>query len=530
MRRFPALPLLALALAASGCGGGSAAKAGSGPLLVMARVKDAVVLDPSHATDGLSLNVTNEVMQNIVGLKPGSFEIVGEIARSWSVSDDGRTWTFELRPGLQFSDGTAADAAAVKFNLDRWRLRSHPAHGSFAYPYYASVFGGFPGAIVDVRAPSPTRLVIGLASPRGSFLHDLADQAFGIGSPAAISADPKGFELKPVGSGPYMVAEWVRDDHITLVANPKWAGKKPGYPTVLIRDIPDQATSVLSLEKGDIDMLTDPRPEDAKTLAAKGIALALQPANNTSYIAPETEKKPFGDPRVRQAIAYAIDKEAMVAHLYAKGAMVANDWLPPGMLGDNPALKAYPHDVARAKALLAAAGYPHGFSTTLSYPTSPRPYLPDPPRVAETLQSDLRAAGIEVTLQPSEFGVFLDKVRHGEHELALIGWTGDNGDPDNFLYPLLDQDSARKDGTAQNYSFWRDPAYHELMLAGQRTNDPAKRAAIYRKALVMIHDLAPAIPLVHTTVPVALKPTIKGFVPSPNTAYHFVLIQPPAGS
>jgi peptide/nickel transport system substrate-binding protein len=198
------------------------------------------------------------------------------------------------------------------------------------------------------------------------------------------------------------------------------------------------------------------------------------------------------------------------------------------MLGDNPAVKAYPHDVARAKALLAAAGFPHGFATSLSYPTSPRPYLPEPQRVAEAIQANLKQAGIEITLQPSELGVFLDKIRHGEHEICLIGWTGDNGDPDNFLYPLLDQDSARKDGTAQNYSFWRDPAFHRLMLAGQQTVDEAKRRAIYQQALVMVRDQAPAIPLVHTTVPVVLKSSIRGFVPSPNTAYHFELMRPGA--
>lgn len=493
----------------------------------MARVKDAVVLDPAHATDGLSLNTTNEVMQNLVQFKPGSFDVVPDAARTWSVSGDGKTWTFDLKPNLVFSDGTPLDAAAVKFNFDRWRLRSNPAHGNFAYPYYVSVFGGFPGLITDVRVVSPTRVVFTLASPRGSFLHDIAEQSFGIGSPAAINADPKGFDLKPVGSGPYQLAEWVRDDHITLVANPKWSGGKVGYQTVIIRDIPDQATSVLSIQKGDIDMLTDPRPDDAKTLASQqGIAIAQQPANNVSYVAMDVEKKPFGDVRVRQAVAYALDLQSMASNLYSKGAVVADRWLPPGMLGDNPAVKAYPHDVAKAKALLAAAGYPHGFATTLSYPTSPRPYLPDPARVAETIQANLKQAGIEVTLAPSELGVFLAKVRHGEHDMCLIGWTGDNGDPDNFLYPLLDEDSAHKDGTAQNYSFWRDPAFHQLMLAGQRTVDEAKRKAIYQQAVVMVHDQAPAIPLVHTTVPVVLKSSLKGFVPSPNTAYHFELMQP----
>jgi peptide/nickel transport system substrate-binding protein len=516
----------------SACGGGGGdTGGGGGAALVMARVKDAVVLDPSHATDGLSLNTASETMQNLVTFKPGTFEVVGDVARRWSVSADGRTWTFDLQPGLVFADGTPLDASAVKFNFDRWRLPSDPAHGDFSYSYYADDFGGFPGAIRDVRAPSPTRVVIELARPLGPFLRDIAEQSFGIGSPAAIRSDPKAFELKPVGSGPYQVTEWVRDDHITLSANPRWRGPKPAYPTVIIRDIPDQATSVLSIQKGDIDMLTDPRPDDAKSLATTpGIRVVEQPSNNVSYVAMDVEKKPFGDVRVRRAIAYALDAATMAKSLYSTGAVVADTWTPPGMLGANPAVKAYRHDVAKARALLAEAGFPHGFATTLSYSTAPRPYLPEPQRVAETVQAELAEAGINVTLQPYEWGVFLDRIKHGKHDMCLIGWTGDNGDPDNFFYPLLDQDSAHTDGTAQNYSFWRDPAFHALMLRGQAAPSDAARASIYAAANAMVHDQAPAIPLVHTTVPIVMKSSLRGFVPSPNTTYHFVLIKPPAGS
>ncbi len=525
------LAALALAVGVSACGGGASSDAGAGAApLVMARVKDAVVLDPSHATDGLSLNTTNEVMQNLVAFKPGSFDVVGDVAKRWSVSADGKTWTFDLKPGLVFSDGTPLDAKAVKFNFDRWRLPSDPAHGNFAYSYYVVTFGGLPGAIADVATPSPTRVVIRLSKPLGPFLRDIAEQAFALGSPRAIAADPKGFELKPVGSGPYLVAEWQRDDHITLVANPRWSGPKPGYQTVIIRDIPDQATSVLSIQKGDIDMLTDPRPDDAANLAKQtGITVLRQPSNNVSYLAMEVEKKPFGDVRVRRAVAYAIDVATMAQSLYSGGATVAGNWTPPGMLGENASLHVYPHDAAKARALLAGAGFPHGFTSSLMYSTAPRPYLPEPQRVAETIQANLAEAGITVTLQPYEWGVFLDKIRHGQHEMCLIGWTGDNGDPDNFFYPLLDQDAAHKDGSAQNYSFWRDPAFHRLMLAGQATIDDARRKGVYQQANAMVHDQVPAVSLVHTTVPIVMKAALNGFVPSPNTSYHFNLIRAPKG-
>ncbi|MFN2461798.1 MAG: ABC transporter substrate-binding protein [Candidatus Velthaea sp.] len=512
----------------AGCGGGSASNAGSGAQLVMARVKDAVVLDPAHATDGLSLNTTAEVMETLVGFKAGSFEIIPALATKWSASADGKTWTFTLRAGARFSDGTPADAAAVKFNVDRWRLVSNKAHGAFPYAYYADVFGGYPGAIVDVRAPAPATVVFRLAAPMGPFLRDLAMPSFAIGSPRAIEADPYAFERKPVGSGPYQLAEWVKDDHITLTVNPTYSGRlpKPVIPSVIIRDIPDQATSVLSMQKGDIQMLTDPRPDDAKALAREtNVRIAEQPPNNVSYVALNMDKKPFDDLRVRQAVAYAIDAAAIVRGLYSAGTVVADNWTPPGMLGANPAVRGYRRDVRKARALLAAAGFPKGLTTTLYYPTSPRPYMPEPQRVAETLQAQLQEGGINATLAPFEFGVFLAKVRNGEHDMCLIGWTGDNGDPDNFFYPVLDQDSAHK-GTAQNYSFWRDPAFHKLMLAGQHTVDEAQRKAAYMAANQMVHDQAPTVPLVHTAVPFALSTTIRGFVPSPDTRYHFELIKP----
>jgi len=155
--------------------------------------------------------------------------------------------------------------------------------------------------------------------------------------------------------------------------------------------------------------------------------------------------------------------------------------------------------------------------------------MPEPGRIAETIQADLAAAGITVTLQPFEFGVFLHKVQNGEHPMCLIGWTGDNGDPDNFMYPLLDQDSAIK-GEAQNYSFWRDPAFHKLMLAGQQAPEGPKRAEIYREANALIHDQAPAISITHSVVSFAAKSSIGGVVASPDTSFNFSTMKPRSGN
>ena len=525
MKRLTACVVLALFLAS--CAGNQTAGGGAAAPLVIARVKDAVILDPAQAVDGMSLNLTQEMMKGLVEFKLGTFDVTPSLAQSWKMSSDGLHWTFTLKKGLKFSDGTPIDAAAVKFNFDRWRLTGNPYHQNYAYGYYADMFGGFPGLITAVATPNAQTVAFTLSRPLGPFLRDIAMPSFAIASPTAVRKNLAGFGNQPVGYGPYMLKEWVKDDHITLIANPTWQGIKPAYATVIVRDIPDQATSVLEMQRGGIDFLTDPRPDDAAQLAKQsGVTVYEQPSNNNSYLAFNVQKTPFGTAAVRQAIAYAIDVRAIVKAFYAAGAVVATNWTPPGMLGEDKSLQPYPYNPAKAKQLLAQAGLSGGFSTDLYYPTTPRPYMPEPERIAEAIQADLQKVGIKVTLEPFEFGVFLEKVRNGEHQMCLIGWSGDNGDPDNFFYPLLDKDSALAKPNGQNYSFWEDEAFHRLIVKGQTTLDDTARAAVYRQANDMVHDQVPALPIVHTTVPVIVKSSIAGFVPSPDTHIAFEYLHP----
>jgi peptide/nickel transport system substrate-binding protein len=520
--------LFIAAFALSACGGSGSSKtatASNGPKLVVARVKDSVSLDPALASDGMSLNVTQEVMKGLVDFKLGTFEIEPQIARSWQMSPDGRTWTFLLRSGLTFSDGTPIDAAAVKFNFDRWRLISSPYHADFSYPYYASMFGGFPGLVADVEAPKADTVVFTLTRPFAPFLHDLAMPSFAIGSPKAIRDDLRGFAQHPVGYGPYVLSEWVKDDHVTLAASSNYP-VHAAYTTVTLREIGDQPAAVAAMQDGSADILSDPAPGDALALGKQpAFTVYFQPANNNSYLAMNLDRPPFEKLGVRQAIAYAVDVRGIVKSFYPKGALVADNWTPAGMLGENPAVKAYPFDPAKGKALLAAAGYPKGFATQLLYPTVPRPYLTQPQRVAETIRAELGAIGIAVALEPLEWAAFLKKVHNGEHAMCLVGWSGDNGDPDNFMYTLLDRDAAHRPN-AQNYTFWRDEKFHDLMIAGQVTSDNVKRAEIYREANAMIGAMVPAIPIVHVTVPIVVRSSIAGFVPTPDTHIAFEYLHP----
>ena len=482
--------------------------------LLFGRNKDAVSLDPAIATDGLSFNIARVTMQGLTHYHLGGFAPEPQLATSWTSSADGRSWLFTLRHGVTFQDGTPFDAAAVKYNFDRW-MKDDPH-----FSYFHSQFGSYPSVIKDVSVVAPDRVRIDLRSPIATFVADLAMPAFSISSPTALRTLGQDYAKQPSGTGPYEVAEWVKDDHITLKAWPGYWGKHPSINTVIIRDIPDPATAVLELQKGDLDGLEFPRPDDLPALLADPkLHVYRQPPNNLMYLSMNDQMKPFDDVLVRRAINEAIDTRAIVKNFYDSSAIVATEFVPPAVW-PHGVRTSYAYDPADARRLLAQAGYPHGFSAPLWYMTLPRPYVPEPQRVAEAIQSDLQAIGITTTLSGLEWGTYLVKVGSGEHHLALMGWTGDDGDPDNFLYPLLDKDSAIPPN-ANNTAFWIDAPFHRLMLAGRSTLNRAARETIYRAALARVSEQAPVVAIVHTSPPIVFGADIRGYVPSPDSGLHF---------
>lgn len=517
-------------LAACGGGSGSGTSGGSGAgsngsnTLVFARNKDAIRLDPAIITDGMSLNVSKVTMEGLVRYKLGTFDIEPCLATSWTTSPDGKVWKFRLRHNVKFQDDSSFDAASVKFNFDRWRLRDNQYHkllaGGLEYSYYESQFGGFPGVIADVKVLGPDQVEFDLTKPVAPFLANLAMPSFTFSSPTAMKKYGEDYGRQPVGTGPYQVAEWVKDDHITLKAFQNYWRVKPKIATVILRDIPDAATSMLTLQKGDIDGWEYPRPDDLPAIAADHhLSLYHQPPNNTLYLAIQTQKPPFNNVLVRRALNEAIDAKAIVKNFYDASASVATDFLPLAVW-PHPNKTAYDYNPADARRLLAQAGFAHGFTTTLWYMTLPRPYVPEPQRVAEAIQSDLRQVGINAKLQGLEWGPYLQKTQNGEHNLALYGWTGDNGDPDNFLYVILDKDGAIPPG-AQNVCFWKDENFHRLMLLGQTTINRGERARYYTEALAIVHDQAPVVPIVHTAPPIVFKRSVFGYIPNPDNSEPF---------
>jgi peptide/nickel transport system substrate-binding protein len=519
-RVMAALALAAGVVLLAGCGGGE--NQNSNDTLVFGRNKDAVRLDPAVVTDGMSLNIARVTMEGLTSYAPASFDIRPSLATSWTLSPDGKIWTFTLRKGVKFQDGTDFDAAAVKTNFDRWRLKDDPLHVALKgdYSYYESQFGGFPGVIADVRVLAPDKVQIVLTKPVAPMLANLAMPTFSISSPAAMKSKGEDYFREPVGTGPYQVTEWVKDDHITLKAFDGYWGVKPQIHTVIVRDIPDAATSLIALQKGEIDGWEYPQPNDLPTIEKDpNLKLYHMPPNNIMYLAMNNMKPPFNDVLVRRAINEAIDAKSIVKNFYDPAAQPAEEFLPTAIWPHGVKV-AYPYDPADARKLLAQAGFANGFSTSLWYMTVPRPYLPQPQRVAEAIQADLKAVGINAKLEGFEWGVYLQRVQNGEASMALFGWTGDNGDPDNFLYVLLDKDGANTPG-AQNVCFWKDERFHTLSTQAQVVTDKAKRTQIYDQALQLVHQQAPCVPLVHTSPPIAFNKRVEGFVPHPDSAELF---------
>src|SRR5579864_447913 len=278
----------------------------SGPTtdtLVYGRNKDAVRLDPAIATDGMSLSVVHLTMEGLTRYKDGTFAIEPALATSWTIDKTGTKWIFVLRKGVKFQDGTALDADAVKFNFDRWRLTNNPYHKWGDYSYYESQFGGFPGVLKDVKVLAPDRVELDFSKPLAPLLANLAMPSFTMSSPTAIRNEGENYAQQPVGTGPYQVAEWIKDDHITLKAFAGYWGAQPKIQTVILRDIPTPDSSLLSLQKGEIDGWEYPTPEDLPIIEKDPrFKVYHYPANNVMYLSMNELKKPFDNVLVRRAI------------------------------------------------------------------------------------------------------------------------------------------------------------------------------------------------------------------------------------
>ena len=497
--------------------GKSTGKAGGGGVLVFARSGDSVSLDPGRETDGETFYATHQVFDTLVEFKTGTTEIVPALATSWDVSDDALTYTFYLRKGVQFHDGTPFNAEAVVFSMERQFNEDHPYYSYGPWKYWS--YMDMSAIVKSVSALDDLTVRFELKKVEAPFLANLAMDFAGIVSPTAFKADPEGFSSNPVGTGPFQFVSWTKDSDIVFERNENY-WEDVYVERLILKVIPDATARWLALQKGEVDIIDFPAADDLPAMQANpDIQLIQQPGLNVGYLALNTQKKPYDDKRVRQAMNYAINRQEIIDAVYGSAGQVAKNPIPPTMWSFNDDIEPYPYDLAKAKQLFAEAGYPNGFTTEIWAMPVARPYNPDARKIAEIMQAQLAKVNVKVEIISYEWGTYLDKTDSGEHQAAMLGWTGDNGDPDNFLFVLLSIPAAEV--PAGNIAFWKNQQFNDLVVEAKETADPARRTELYRQAQVVFHEEAPWVTIANSVVTVPANKAVKNFVISPTGSRVF---------
>jgi peptide/nickel transport system substrate-binding protein len=505
MRARTGMLLMTLTLVWLGIDAGLAQTPAKGGTFVFGRGADSVGLDPAVVTDGESFRVTRNIYESLCEYKRDSTAVIPGLAESWQTTPDGLTWKFALRRHVKFHDGTPFNAEAVVFNFERWMYEHHPYHKG-VFEYWKSMFGGFPGFVKSVKAIDELSVEFVLDKPMAPFLANLAMPMFGIASPTAIRKYGDDYFKNPVGTGSFRFREWRKDDRIVLERNPDYWGEKPLLDRVIFRSIVDNSARLLELQAGSIDLMEFLNPDDIPSVRSDAnLQLILRPSMNVGYLWWNVEKEPFDRLDVRRAVAHAVNKRAIVEKLFGGIGVPAKNMLPPSLWGYNDAVLDFEYDPAKARAYLAQAGRPNGFKTKLWAMPNPRPYMPQPTKIAEAIQADLKAVGIEAEIVTMDWATYLAKTREGEQDMYMLGWTGDNGDPDNFLYWFFGQKETR--------SRYYNARVAQLTGQAQTIFDQEERARLYREAQIVLKEDSANVPIAHTTPPLAAKTSVKGYIP-----------------
>jgi ABC-type transport system substrate-binding protein len=381
------------------------------------------------------------------------------------------------------------------------------------------------GEFKSIEAVDANTVKFTMCYPDPAFLVKVAFQAFQISPSEYLDKNAGAGDLleKPIGTGPYTLAKWDKGNEVDLVANENYWGEKALTKNVIFKWNADATARLVELQSGNADGIDNVAPNDFETVKNdSNLKLYERPVNNIAYLGINNTVKPFDNVKVRQAIAYAIDKQRIVDNFYPVGSTVADQFVPPVFFGYTKEVQGFQRDVEKAKALLKEAGVELPIKTTLSYRNVVRPYLPRPKDVAQDLQAQLKDIGIEVTLDEQESGTFIDNARAGKLSLHLLGWIPDFPDPVNFL----DQHFGRTASDQFGSKF--DDITGPLSKAAQIA-DPKGRYPLYVEANTAVRDEVPMVPLANGASAAAFKATIKGAHASPLTDEKFAVMENTAG-
>ena len=526
----------------SGGGTGSGATPGSGgdekkSTFVFGTESDPVSMDGAYVSDGPSLRVVRQLFETLVTTEEGGTEIVPGLAEEWESDTAGTAWTFKLRDGVKFHDGTDFNAEAVCANFDRWyNFKGVQQSASVSY-YWQTVFSGYANnesedlsesLYKSCEATDATTAVINLTSPSASFLSGLALASFSIASPDALTKfeadkvtgtgeEPR-FEgtfgtKNPIGTGPYQLEAFEPDNRLVMKRFEGYWGDKAKIERVIFRPIPDGPARRQALEAGEIQGYDLVGPEDADALKSAGFQILPRPAFNVGYVGFNTAKPPFDNLKIRQAVAHALNRQALVDAKYPPGSEVAKQFMPPELFGYAQDVPEYAYDPAKAKQLIQESGVDP--TIEFWYPTNvSRPYMPAPEANFQAFQADLTAAGFKVVPKSAPWNPdYLNAVDSGQTGMRLLGWTGDFGDPDNFIGTFF--------RTSQPAWGPLEPSIYSDLDAARREPDQAKRTTLYEAANKKIMEFLPGVPYVHTSPQLAFAKNVQGFKPSPVSIEDF---------
>lgn len=502
-------------VAVIGCDAGTAAlhrRRDPGALMV-AQAADVTGLDLARVIDAESIEVGELLFEGLVRWKAGTTHVEPGLATAWRVSADGLHWTFDLRPGVVFHDGTPLDAAAVVFSLERVIARQHPYYLGDEARYWRALLA----EVRRVTAVTPAQVQIDVGHPYAPLLGTLA--TFPIVSPAAVRHWGDAFRLHPVGTGPFLLEGWNQGEQVAVRRFEHYWGERPRLERIVFRVVVDPRQRLVDLQSGSVDLAATIMPDEQSFVELHpDLMLVSKPSNDVSYLAFNTQHPPFDDVRVRRALSHAINKEPIVQLAFQGHAVIADSPLAPGQWAYHKPSARYDYDLALANRMLdelvAARVFDRNRVYKLYAPLTPRTYLTQPERVARYLQAALARVGVKTELVLQPIRAHFASVSRGDHDLVLSGWISDTGDPDNVLFAMLHSDNAVP-GSAENLAFYRNADVDRLLVQAQAVLDEPSRARFYAQAQERIAEDAPWVPIAHSELVIACRAELDGVILSP---------------
>jgi peptide/nickel transport system substrate-binding protein len=535
------LALAACAVLVVTLGNSSGSKASS--TLIFAGAADPTYLDPALASDGETFRVTEQMYEGLVALKPGTTKVIPKLALKWKSANRGRTWTFWLRHGVKFHDGTPFNAAAVCANFNRWYNWSGAFQDPSATFYYQAIYGGFkhnevsglqPPLYRSCAAKGQYKAIVKLRKASGTFFPSLVIAPFAMQSPTAMKkygADQG--ELRngtfratgsyafehPTGTGPFKFKSWTIGQKVEIVRNDKYWGQKAKLSRVIVQPISDSTARLQALQNHDVNAYDLAAPQDIPTLSGNSsLKVIKRPAFNVAYVTIHQGSGPMKELKVRQAVAYGLNRKGVVNQFYYGTGKVAQEFIPPSLYGYAKKVQTYAYNPTKAKQLLNSSSCHVPCHIDFWYPTAvSRPYMPDPVRNFQGFQASLENSGFSVTPHSAPWRpTYVAKVNEGSAgDLNLIGWTGDYADPDNFVGTFFNQTTA-------NAQFgFSNAAINSLLLKAKNEANFKKRVALYQKLNQQLMKYLPGVPYAHATPALGAEKRVHNLIATPTGGVWF---------